>query len=119
MPVLLTTEHEFDTWLNGPVTDAIASQRPLPNELLRFWRREKRAIGRWFPNSAGYRLCPIHNQKPTFLEFGTTSEKRHQQKSRIDNVKTHMIGVGGSVDCGTVPKPIRDHFGASMLRLSP
>jgi putative SOS response-associated peptidase YedK len=36
MPVLLTTEHEFDTWLNGPVTDAIASQRPLPNELLRF-----------------------------------------------------------------------------------
>jgi putative SOS response-associated peptidase YedK len=32
MPVMLTTEH---TWLNAPVNDAIALQRPLPNELLR------------------------------------------------------------------------------------
>jgi putative SOS response-associated peptidase YedK len=35
MPVLLTTEQEFDTWLDGPVNEAIALQRPLPNELLR------------------------------------------------------------------------------------
>jgi putative SOS response-associated peptidase YedK len=35
MPVLLTTEQEFDTWLDAPVNDAIAAQRPLPNELLR------------------------------------------------------------------------------------
>jgi putative SOS response-associated peptidase YedK len=35
MPVLLTTEQEFDTWLDGSVNDAIALQRPLPNELLR------------------------------------------------------------------------------------
>jgi putative SOS response-associated peptidase YedK len=35
MPVLLTTEQEFDTWLDGPANEAIALQRPLPNELLR------------------------------------------------------------------------------------
>jgi putative SOS response-associated peptidase YedK len=35
MPVLLTTEQEWDTWLEGPVNDAIALQRPLPNESLR------------------------------------------------------------------------------------
>jgi putative SOS response-associated peptidase YedK len=35
MPVLLTTVQEFDTWLDAPVNDAIALQRPLPNELLR------------------------------------------------------------------------------------
>ena len=35
MPVLRTTEQEFDTWLDGPVNDAVALQRPLPNELLR------------------------------------------------------------------------------------
>jgi putative SOS response-associated peptidase YedK len=35
MPVLLTTEQEFDTWLDAPVDNAIALQRPLPNELLR------------------------------------------------------------------------------------
>jgi hypothetical protein len=33
MPVLLTTEQEFDTWLDGSFT--VALQRPLPNELLR------------------------------------------------------------------------------------
>jgi putative SOS response-associated peptidase YedK len=35
MPVLLTTEQEFDSWLQAPVNDAIALQRPLPNDLLR------------------------------------------------------------------------------------
>jgi putative SOS response-associated peptidase YedK len=34
MPVLLTTEQEFDTWLEGPIEQAIRLQRPLPNELL-------------------------------------------------------------------------------------
>jgi len=34
MPVLLTKPEEFDTWLDGPVNDAIALQSPLPNELL-------------------------------------------------------------------------------------
>jgi putative SOS response-associated peptidase YedK len=35
MPVLLTKPEEWDTWLNGSVNEAIALQRPLPNELLR------------------------------------------------------------------------------------
>jgi len=34
MPVLLTAEHEWDAWLEGTVDDAIALQRPLPNEKL-------------------------------------------------------------------------------------
>jgi putative SOS response-associated peptidase YedK len=35
MPVLLTSEHEWDAWLMGSIEDAIALQKPLPNELLR------------------------------------------------------------------------------------
>jgi putative SOS response-associated peptidase YedK len=35
MPVMLTAGQEYDTWLDGPVNDAIALQRPLPNESLR------------------------------------------------------------------------------------
>jgi putative SOS response-associated peptidase YedK len=35
MPVLLTSEHERDAWLMGSIEDAIALQKPLPNELLR------------------------------------------------------------------------------------
>jgi hypothetical protein len=35
MPVPLTIEQEIDTWLDGSVNDAIALQRPLPNEFLR------------------------------------------------------------------------------------
>jgi putative SOS response-associated peptidase YedK len=35
MPVILTKPEEFDVWLDGPVNDAIALQRPLPHELLR------------------------------------------------------------------------------------
>jgi putative SOS response-associated peptidase YedK len=34
MPVILTTPNEFDVWLDGSFNDAIALQRPLPNELL-------------------------------------------------------------------------------------
>jgi putative SOS response-associated peptidase YedK len=35
MPVLLTTEQEWDTWLDAPLEQAITLQRPLPNEMLR------------------------------------------------------------------------------------
>jgi putative SOS response-associated peptidase YedK len=35
MPVILTKPDEFDTWLDASLNDAIALQRPLPNELLR------------------------------------------------------------------------------------
>jgi hypothetical protein len=35
MPVLLTKPEERDTWLDGPTEQAIALQRPLPNDLLR------------------------------------------------------------------------------------
>lgn len=35
MPVLLTHPDEFDTWLEGSIGEAIALQRPAPNELLR------------------------------------------------------------------------------------
>jgi putative SOS response-associated peptidase YedK len=35
MPVLLTTQQEFDTWLDAPVNEAITLQRPLSNELMR------------------------------------------------------------------------------------
>jgi putative SOS response-associated peptidase YedK len=35
MPVLLTTDDEWNTWLDGSLEQAITLQRPLPNELLR------------------------------------------------------------------------------------
>jgi putative SOS response-associated peptidase YedK len=35
MPVLLTASQEWETWLTGSVEEAIALQRPLPNEALR------------------------------------------------------------------------------------
>ena len=35
MPVLLTTAEEWDTWLTGSIGEAVALQRPLPNDLLR------------------------------------------------------------------------------------
>jgi putative SOS response-associated peptidase YedK len=34
MPVIMTAEHEWNTWLEGSVDDAIALQRPLSNEKL-------------------------------------------------------------------------------------
>jgi putative SOS response-associated peptidase YedK len=35
MPVLLTAAGDWDTWLAGPVDEAVALQRPLPDEMLR------------------------------------------------------------------------------------
>jgi putative SOS response-associated peptidase YedK len=35
MPVLLTAAGDWDTWLTGPVDEAMALQRPLPDEMLR------------------------------------------------------------------------------------
>jgi putative SOS response-associated peptidase YedK len=34
MPVLLTAAEDWDTWLTGPVDEALALQRPLPDEML-------------------------------------------------------------------------------------
>ena len=35
MPVVLTTEGEWDQWLTAPVDEALKLQRPLPNETMR------------------------------------------------------------------------------------
>lgn len=35
MPVLLTTQEEWDIWLKAPLNEALALQRPLPNDALR------------------------------------------------------------------------------------
>jgi putative SOS response-associated peptidase YedK len=35
IPVLVTALEELDEWLSGPVDDATALQRPLPDEKLR------------------------------------------------------------------------------------
>ena len=35
MPVLLTAAGDWDTWLAGPVDEAMALQRPLPDAMLR------------------------------------------------------------------------------------
>ena len=45
MPVMLTAELEFDTWLEGSGDDAIALQRPLPNEMLRIVARGEKSDG--------------------------------------------------------------------------
>src|SRR5262245_41735090 len=38
MPVLLTREEEFDTWLNGSVDEALALAREYPSERMRIVR---------------------------------------------------------------------------------
>ena len=47
MPVILTTGAEVDQWLEAETTEALALQRPLPNDVLRIvakGEREDRAV---------------------------------------------------------------------------
>jgi hypothetical protein len=41
--VSLTTAQEFDTWLDGQLNDALAPQRPLPNEFLQIVARGEKS----------------------------------------------------------------------------
>jgi putative SOS response-associated peptidase YedK len=42
MPVVLTSPAEVDSWLEADTSDALALQRPLPDDALRIVAREKR-----------------------------------------------------------------------------
>lgn len=42
MPVILTTDEEFDAWLNAPVEEALNLQRPLPDGALQIVARGER-----------------------------------------------------------------------------
>ena len=43
MPVILTTPEEVDLWLSGETTQAVALQRPLPDEALQIVARGDRS----------------------------------------------------------------------------
>ncbi|MFL9826933.1 SOS response-associated peptidase [Rhodoplanes sp. SY1] len=45
MPVILRSEDEVDTWLRAPAPEALALQRPLPDEALRIVARGDRSDG--------------------------------------------------------------------------
>jgi putative SOS response-associated peptidase YedK len=45
MPVILTSEGEFDTWLSGPWSQAGRLQRPLPDGTLRIVARGEKKDG--------------------------------------------------------------------------
>jgi putative SOS response-associated peptidase YedK len=42
MPVILTTPDEFDRWLEADTVDALALQRPMPDDALRIVARGDR-----------------------------------------------------------------------------
>jgi putative SOS response-associated peptidase YedK len=45
MPVILTTRGEIELWLTAPAKDALALQRPLPDDALRIVARGKKEDG--------------------------------------------------------------------------
>jgi putative SOS response-associated peptidase YedK len=45
MPVILTTREEVEQWLTAPANDALALQRPLPDNALRIVARGKKEDG--------------------------------------------------------------------------
>jgi hypothetical protein len=84
-PVLLTTAEEWDAWLTRSIGEAVALQRPLPNDLLRIVATGEKSDQAPVDESRRrrlHRLSPISNRRRTFLEAGSISEKRHKQNSR-------------------------------------
>jgi putative SOS response-associated peptidase YedK len=45
MPAILTTREEVEQWLTAPPNDALALQRPLPDDALRIVARGKKEDG--------------------------------------------------------------------------
>jgi putative SOS response-associated peptidase YedK len=45
MPVILTSPADFDRWLEAETSDALALQRPLPDDALRIFAKGEREDG--------------------------------------------------------------------------